>query len=432
VAEPEFGVIRSGVPFRALENVAAPERTTRRTEVAVAGRVAERRHRRLKVLFVTPWYPTAENPTLGVFVREFARAAQLYADVEVLHLAGKDREGKRRFWRLEEETDAERTQGIRTYRVFHRGVPVPGVSPLLARGATHAGGRRIVEAGFRPDVIHGHVFTSGTAALQLGRTLGAPVVLSEHSTVFARKELSRRQTRQARHVFRSADAVLPVSDHLRASIESLGLRREFRVVPNVVDTSLFRVPEGPRPASPAAAVKRILFIGLLDSKHKKGVPFLLEALAKLAPLRRDWHLDIVGDGPARESYVRRAAELEISQNITFHGELPKPAVAEKIHQAAFLVLPSLWETFSVVCAEALCAGVPVLSTRCGGPEEFVTPEFGTLVPAGDSEALYGGLMEMLDRFQRFDPRTLSEYGFRRFAPDVVGRQLDGVYRDCLS
>jgi glycosyltransferase involved in cell wall biosynthesis len=384
------------------------------------------------VLFVTPWYPTAENPTLGIFVREFARAAQLYADVEVLHLAGKSPGGKGRFWRLEEDTDAERTQGVRTYRAFHREVPVPGVSSALAMGAAYAGARRIAESGFRPDVIHGHVFTSGTAALLLGRTFRAPVVLSEHSTVFARKGLSKGQIRKARYVFRSADAVLPVSDHLRESIESLGLRRDFRVVPNVVDTSLFRVADGPRLPRPASGVKRILFIGLLDATHKKGIPFLLDALAKVAGRRRDWHLDVVGDGPAREGYARRAAELGLSRNITFHGELPKRAIADRLRQSAFLVLPSLWETFSVVCAEALCAGLPVLSTRCGGPEEFVTPEFGTLVPAGDAQALFGGLMEMLDRFQHFDPRALSEYGFRRFAPDVVGRQLHGVYRDCLS
>jgi glycosyltransferase involved in cell wall biosynthesis len=416
----------------AHEEVPPERRLPASTEPAGRNRVVERTRKRLKVLFVSPWYPTAETPTLGVFVREFARAAQLYADVDVLHLAGKSREEKGGFWRLEEDTDAEHTQGVPTHRVFHRQVPLPGLSSALALGAAYAGARRIAERGFRPDVIHGHVYTSGLASLLLGRTFGAPVVLSEHSTAFARKELTTGQAWKARYVFRSADAVLPVSDHLRESIESLGLRREFRIVPNVVDTSLFRMAEVPRPPRPASGAKSILFVGLLDATHKKGVPFLLEALAKLAGQRRDWHLDVVGDGPARDSYVRRAAELGISKNIAFHGELPKRAVAEKIRQAAFLVLPSLWETFSVVCAEALCAGVPVLATRSGGPEEFVTRESGIIVPAGDSEALFAGLMEMLDGFERFDPEKLSVYGFGRFAPEVVGKQLHDIYRACLQ
>jgi glycosyltransferase involved in cell wall biosynthesis len=386
----------------------------------------------LKVLFLTPWYPANDNPTQGVFVREFARAAQLYTDVEVLHLAGPDRESRGRLWHVEEDSDPEQTQGIPTFRLRHREVGIPGVSYALSLGVVFAAARRLSSRGFRPQIIHAHVYSSGIAALMLGRLFGAPVVLSEHSTVFARKLLSKRQIWTARRVFRSADAVLPVSDHLRQSIQSLGLRRPFRVVPNVVDTELFRLAEGPRATRPSPATKRILFVGLLDSKHKKGVPFLLDALAKLAGRRRDWHLDIVGDGPARDEYARRAADLRLSDRITFHGQLPKRAVAERVRQAAFLVLPSLWETFSVVCAEALCAGVPVLSTRCGGPEEFVTPEFGMLVPAGDSEALYAGLIEMLDGLDRFDPKVLSSYALRRFAPDVVGRQLYDVYRDCVS
>ncbi len=190
----------------------------------------------------------------------------------------------------------------------------------------------------------------------------------------------------------------------------------------------------PRPFPPRApsAIKRILFVGLLDSKHKKGIPYLLDALAKLEGRRQDWHLDIVGDGPARGEYALRASKLGLSARITFHGQQPKRAVAEQMRQAAFLVLPSLRETFSVVSAEALCSGLPVLSTRCGGPEEFVGPEFGRLVPAGDSEALFVGLMDMLDGLGRFDPVALSAYAAGRFGPDVVGKQLYEIYRDCLS
>ena len=357
---------------------------------------------------------------------------QLYADVEVLHLAGPDRESTGRLWRLEEEADPEKTQGVRTYRILHRQIRVPGVSYALSLGAVFAGARRIASRGFRPEIIHAHVHSSGVAALLLGRLFGVPVLLSEHSTAFARRALSTREAWKARYVFRSADAVLPVSDHLRQSIQSLGLRRQFRVVPNVVDTALFRVTEGLRPSQAPSAAKRILFVGGLDPKHRKGIPFLLEALAKLSGRRRDWHLDIVGNGPARDAYVRRAGELGLSENITFHGQLPKPEVAEKMRQAAFLVLPSSWETFSVVCAEALCSGIPVLSTRCGGPEEFVTPEYGSLVPVGDPEALCTGLNEMLDGLERFDPRVLSAYALRRFGPDVVGKQLYDIYQDCLS
>jgi glycosyltransferase involved in cell wall biosynthesis len=214
-------------------------------------------------------------------------------------------------------------------------------------------------------------------------------------------------------------------------MESVGVQARYRIVPNVVDTVIFHARPGFRPIRDPSTVKRILFVGILDPTHNKGVPFLLEALVKLSGRRRDWHLDIVGDGPARETYAGRVDALGLSGRITFHGLLTKPCVAERMRQAAFLVLPSLCETFSVVSAEAIGSGIPVLATRCGGPEEFVTPDVGSLVPAGDSEALCAGLAAMLDGLERYNPQALAAYASRRFSPEAVGRELDQVYRECL-
>ncbi|MCW5859972.1 MAG: hypothetical protein KIS63_16865, partial [Caldilineales bacterium] len=75
--------------------------------------------KRLRVLFLSHWYPTAENPVAGVFVREHARAAALNDEVCVLHGAG-PKQGMAGFWQMEEERDPALTAGIPTYRVWHR------------------------------------------------------------------------------------------------------------------------------------------------------------------------------------------------------------------------------------------------------------------------------------------------------------------------
>jgi hypothetical protein len=83
--------------------------------------------KRLKVLFITAWYPTREVPVQGVFGREHAKAVQLYDDVVVLHLAGSD-PTLRTMWRIEQEANETLTEGIPTYRVWHRRFPVPKLS----------------------------------------------------------------------------------------------------------------------------------------------------------------------------------------------------------------------------------------------------------------------------------------------------------------
>jgi glycosyltransferase involved in cell wall biosynthesis len=235
-----------------------------------------------------------------------------------------------------------------------------------------------------------------------------------------------------RFAYRRADAVLAVGQTLLRALEAAGAQKRLCVVPNVIDSELFHPdPESRERSRGPQSVARILFVAALKGKRLKGVPYLLEALSGLAPRRTGWHLDLVGDGPERELFERRARELELSDRITFHGLKSRPEVAEFMRRASFLVVASVRETFSMVAAEALASGLPVLSTRCGGPEDFVTPEVGLLVPAEDPEALRAGLEDMLDRFESFQPERLAAYAAARFNRDRIGEELDAIYRECL-
>ena len=87
---------------------------------------------RLRVLFVTSWYPSDHQSVQGVFVREHAKAVQLYDDVAVLHLVGHDRR-MGGIMRMEKVRDPALTEGIPTYRAWHRLLPIPSVSyPALS------------------------------------------------------------------------------------------------------------------------------------------------------------------------------------------------------------------------------------------------------------------------------------------------------------
>jgi glycosyltransferase involved in cell wall biosynthesis len=378
---------------------------------------------RLKVLFITTWYPTKERPVGGVFVQEHARAVGLYDDVVVLHLSGEDPTLKE-FWRIERENDDNLTKGIPTFRVWYRHFPILKVRFLYR---TLKAFRSIVSNGFHPEVIHAQIYDAGIPSIFIGKIHRIPVVITEHSTAFPRRMLSKLEIMKARLAFRWADVVLPVSYALQKSIEAYGIRARFQVIPNVVDTNLFFPPvhvgEVHRP-------KRILFAGLLGPV--KGIPYLLKALADLRHRRDDWQLDILGDGPGRIEYEHLAIELGLAKKVIFHGLKHKREVAEFMRQADLFVLPSLFETFSVVTAEALAAGIPVLATLSGGPEEFVTTEVGVLVPPGNTEALINGLDYMLSHLRMFNSDQISRYAIERFGPAQVGEQLHKVYLECIE
>lgn len=379
--------------------------------------------RRLRVLFITTWHPTRDRPWAVPFIREHAKAVRLYDDVVVLDRAGPDPNLKT-LWRMEEETNTSIAEGIPTYRLWHKPLSNPVATYLAYAWSVLQGFRSLRHQGFTPDIIHAHVFVAGLPAVLIGKLYGIPVVVTEHYTGFPKKVLTKLDVWRARIAFRWANVVMPVSTSLQQAIQAYGIKAHFQVVPNVVDTKLFHPDPSPRPEGQP---KRLLLVGLLDDSHRKGVPYLLKALAQLKQHRDDWHLDIVGEGPARGQYEGMAADLGIANRVTFHGPRPRSEVARLMSQADIFVVSSLVETFSVVAAEALASGTPVLTTRCGGPEEFVTDDVGKVIPPGDSTALYKGLAYLLDHLKRFSSGQLSRYASERFSPEQVGNVFHAIY-----
>jgi len=383
---------------------------------------------RYRVLFVTPWFPTRDRPFERVFVREHARAVGLTDEVVVLHSMGPDPK-MTAAWRMEQELDRALTDGVRTYRIWHRLRAVPGATFVGYVFSIVQAIRRLVAEGFRPDVIHAHIYEAGIPAIVAGKVLGIPVLITEHYSAFPRNLLSWRELLKARTAFALADRVLPVSESLREGIEARGIRARFRVIPNAVNEAFFAGARSRRGRDTEGPI-RLLTVGQL--KPVKGIPVLLRALALLEQQRTDWRLDVIGDGEELAGYQRLAGDLGIGDKVTFTPSVSKEELAVRMWRAHIFVLASSYETFSVVTAEALASGLPVVATRSGGPAEFIVPGVGILVPPGDAEALSSALHEMLSRYPQYDPEDLSRYARARFSPEVVGRMMHEVYDECAK
>jgi glycosyltransferase involved in cell wall biosynthesis len=278
----------------------------------------------------------------------------------------------------------------------------------------------------RPDIVHAHVYEAGLPAIRLGRRLGVPVVVTEHSSDFPAQRLNGFQLWKARHVFERATLVLPVSQHLGQTIASCGIEAEFAVVPNVVDPALFYPPLDRHPLS---APLRLLFVGSLIAR--KGLDVLLAALEQAHDQLPDWHLDIVGQGKQRQHLEELAERLHLGSRTTFHGRQLKSDVAGFMRAADLLVLPSLAENAPCVLIEAMACGLPVLASRVGGVPEIVDPASGRLVHPGDVEGLARALTEMIETLPTYSPLTIVQRA-QRYSPSVVGSELDLIYRAVIS
>jgi len=372
---------------------------------------------RRNVLFIPAWYPTAENPVTADFIRQHARAASLFDNVAVLRVTSDSPApgGGRLSWR--EEQDGP----IRTIRM--RVPPVKGSSFL----GILAGYQRLRWRGYRPDVVHAYVYHAGVPAALISKLYRVPLVVTEMWTGFPMKELTRFGIVKAKIAFESAAFVCPISTSLQRAIADYGIKARFKIVPCTVDTEAFR----PKTAQPEDETKGLVYIAFLD-QPRKGLNFLLEALRDLSRRRHDFHLHVVGDGPRRAEYEGMATDLGVRDSVTFHGRIEREDIVQLLHRSHLFVLPSLFENFSVATAEAIATGTPVVATRCGGPEDFVTDEVGLTVPPGDVTALTEAINWMLDHCREFDPAALSAYARAPDRPRAVGRQLHEVYQDAVS
>ncbi|MBC7220187.1 glycosyltransferase [Candidatus Bipolaricaulota bacterium] len=379
--------------------------------------------KRLRILHIAGWYPSRENPVAGVFVREHVKATSLYNDVAVLYGEGVNKE-IRGLYQIKDNIE----DGIRTLRLRYRKSPIPKTSYFVYMWAMFRAFRKLAEEGFRPDVIHAHVYSAGVPAVLMGKRYGLPVVITEHFTGFPRGLVRGIEKLKAKFAFERAAVVCPVSNDLRTHIERrLGVRARFHVVPNVVDTSLFSPPAA-RSAREDGR-KRLLVVALLTPK--KGIPYLLEALARLRERRDDFVLDIVGDGPNRSEYEVLTNKLGLQDVVRFHGLKTKQEVAELMKRCDVFVLPSLFETFGVVLIEALACGMPVVATDIGGPNEIVTDEVGCLVPPADTQALARAIDYMLNHCGDYVPERIAQYAEGRYSYQAVGSKLNQLYRSVL-
>jgi glycosyltransferase involved in cell wall biosynthesis len=98
--------------------------------------------------------------------------------------------------------------------------------------------------------------------------------------------------------------------------------------------------------------------------HRKGIDILIKACSQLPAT--GWRLDIYGDGPARASLERLAAQLKLTDRITVHGAVPNTEVHNALAAADCAVLPSRFDGWGMLVNEALAVGTPVVCTpRCG-------------------------------------------------------------------
>ncbi len=382
----------------------------------------------MHVLVLPKWYPALPDPQLGDFIRKQMLAVATLHRVSVVYacpVANLDQP-------FQEVLDT--ASGAWELCCHYRPSTSP-VAPLRRlknwlryRRAMNSGIGRLLRERGRPDLVHAHILTRPVyMAWLLSRAWHVPFVASEQSSAHLNGAW-RRQAWTARWMdrwlLRQAACTTAVSPHLARAMAQAGLGRHHAVVPNVV-------PGMEDPLPPAGPATHFLVVAdLVDAT--KNVGGVLRAMAAARQHGHDLRLEIVGDGIDRASLQGLAEQLGLAPRITWHGRLPQSAVLPVMARTGTVIINSNYETFSVVTGEALASGKPVIATRCGGPEAFISADNGLLIPVADDQALCDAMLHMVQHHGRYAPATIRASVGRRFSRQAVAQGFDAVYRQTTA
>jgi L-malate glycosyltransferase len=383
----------------------------------------------MHVLFLPSWFDTVEKPWRGSFFREQARALTRkgvragFAFVERRSL------GRMRLSRMIEnhfqivldDDDGIAVARMKAWSIFAQTTAGALFWCALMRRLVRA----YVEAHGVPDLIHGHAaLWGGYAALQAGRDLQRPYVITEHSSAVLTGRLRTAKRRLAIRAYQGARAVIAVSHVLEEKVNALVGRRVSVVLPNTVDTDYFTLPPKSRSRSP------FNYLAVCDLVPSKRVDLLIRAFASLLRSGATATLTIVGAGSELQRLRWLAASENIDGAVIFTGARTRDGVREEMWRANALVLSSDFETFGFVLIEALSTGLPVIATRCGGPAEIVKAGLGCLVDCGDQIQMASAMRLVM--YRRFDEFQLRSYAVERFGHEHVGGELRALYQEILG
>lgn len=392
----------------------------------------------MHVLFIPSWFPAQPGDMTGCFFREQALALQSHGmRVGVITPAFRSLTN----WQAVSSRDyglvAENDCGLQILR--YHGVRAFSWSHPLNINFWERTGLRAFDTyqrrHGRPDVLHVHSMIYGLAwATSIHREHDIPFIVTEHSSEFQRRNIRSRLIEYLKQQISFASRAFAVSSSLASALNTqlpLMAGRRWEVMHNMVSSDFGAFET--RFARYADEARVPVFLSVAALLPNKGHHHLLRALRLARDDGTFLRLRIVGDGPQESALKALVTELDLVAQVHFLGRCSREQVANEMLSADALVISSSYETFSIVAIEALLSGRPVLSTRCGGPEDIIIEgRDGFLVDKDDPDGLCAGLIRMAKELTRFDSQDLHRRCIERFSEAVFAKRHALAYRSIAA
>lgn len=365
----------------------------------------------MRIWHFSPWYPNPNDPQLGTFVHKHVAAIARYTNSLFTS-----------FYRpIDPSTSKTERESI-----AH---PLPDLPEGSALWEVQGPAWRFALILLRElwqrrnqlDYLHLHVLDRYGCLLALAaHFLRIEVVITEHWTGYRSGAFEKlpgweRSLRLA--TLNGARVITVVSPSLENDLRRTGVRKPIHLVPNILK------PAREVKTSYAQPIQWLVIADLVDTQ--KNILGTIEAFFEVAAPGETLH--IVGDGPDR-AQLEQCIRAPFKNRVHFYGRWDNARVLDEIHRFDVLLVNSRIETFSVVTAEAMSAGLCCIVTRSGGPEFLVDGEAGLVIDVDQPESLKAAITQVRsDLGKRFQPAKIAAAVRSKFSAEQVTKQFLAIY-----
>jgi L-malate glycosyltransferase len=352
---------------------------------------------RLRILHITPWFPSPEKPSKGIFIQ---RHIELLKNEVDQHTVVVDADFGKWQWRKERTNDVTRYTlrcPLRIWRLLE------WMSAWAVRGVLREHRNAPI------DQVHFHIAYPVLAASWLFRSLlPRRVFIVEQSSLYHYQFHSPRKIKRVQRMFDEKRELIVISRCLQRDLEAYCERPlKAHLLRNVVHLDTFHPNTGPR--------KHQIVMAALWAAPKDPLSVIDDyARAKTEQLPQ---LIIAGGGTLAPDIQAAIVRHGLSDRIAFVGMASPEQLAAYLRESMAMLLPTHFETFSVICAEALACGTPVITRQVGALAEWL-PADSTVFKA-DNESW----VDAIGRCSEItaSPQSIAAHA-RAFAPDNVRRE----------
>lgn len=278
----------------------------------------------------------------------------------------------------------------------------------------------------KPDIIHAHNFEFGGFIAEIIKEKESiPFVITEHSSAHIRDTFSTSQYEYFKECAKNASFVSAVSERFSDLLETK-IQRKVYLLPNVIDPSF----ESLCIAKKKNQAFTLINVASLDAN--KNHQLLIRSFAKAFSGKKSVTLKIAGSGKLLTKLRKLTVTLGIESQVIFTGHLSRRNIKALMLEADCLIVASQHETFGVVIIEALACGLPVISTRCGGPEDIIDDTNGILVHSNSINQMAEAMLKIKENINIYEPKKLRNNIISRFGSNAFSKKAKEIYQNALN